>query len=129
MADEEDYDVELNKNEANKIERPERLIEILQHDTNRALTGEMAEHAQAVLDFMPAEHTYKDVAVKLKRRLDDTYGGTWHVIVGKHFGANITNDDNTLINMKINGVYFLAMRSGPPDRPHDIAENEAATVE
>ncbi|AYU83576.1 dynein light chain [Leishmania donovani] len=129
MADEEDYDLEVNKKEVDKIERPERLIEVLQHDTNQTLTEEMVEHAQTVLDSMPVEHTYKDVAAKLKRRLDGAYGGTWHVIVGKHFGANVTNDDDTLINMKINGVYFLAMRSGPPERPQESAENEAVTEE
>ncbi|KAK7199933.1 dynein light chain [Novymonas esmeraldas] len=126
MADEEDYDVEVQKNDAKKVERPERLIDVLQHDTNRTLTEEMVEHAQCVLDSMPAEYTYKDVASKLKRRLDTAYRGTWHVIVGKHFGANVTNDDDTLINVKINGVYFLAMRSGPPDRPNDGTEADAA---
>ncbi|GET93289.1 hypothetical protein, conserved [Leishmania tarentolae] len=129
MADEEDYDLEVHKKEAEKVERPERLIEVLQHVTNRTFTDEMVEHAQTVLDSMPAEHTYKDVATKLKYRLDGAYGGTWHVIVGKHFGANVTNDEDTLINMKINGVYFLAMRSGPPERPQEGAENETITAE
>ncbi|CBZ26067.1 conserved hypothetical protein [Leishmania mexicana MHOM/GT/2001/U1103] len=129
MADEEDYDLEVNRKETDKIERPERLIEVLQHDTNRILTEEMVEHAQTVLDSMPVEHSYKDVAAKLKGRLDSAYGGTWHVIVGKHFGANVTNDDDTLINMKINGVYFLAMRSGPPERPQEVADNETVAAE
>ncbi|KAG5490092.1 hypothetical protein JKF63_00211 [Porcisia hertigi] len=128
MADEEDYDVEVHKSETKRVERPERVIDVLQHDTNRTLTEEMVEHAQSVLDTMPVEHTYKDIAEKLKCRLDSTYGGTWHVIVGKHFGANVTNDDDTLINMKINGVYLLAMRSGPPDRPLESAGNEAVTA-
>lgn len=125
MADEEDYDVEVQKNDIKKVERPERIIEVLQHDTNRQLTEEMIEHAQTVLDSMSDEFTYKDVASKLKRRLDTTYRGTWHVIVGKHFGANVTNDDESLINVKINGVYFLVLRSGPPERPRDGNESEA----
>lgn len=126
MADEEDYDVEVQKTESKKVDRPIRLIEVLQHDTNRTLTDEMVEHAQTVLDSMPAEHAYKDVAAKLKRRLDTAYGGTWHVIVGKHFGANVTNDDDTLINIKVDGVYFLAMRSGPPERPKQPTDEGAA---
>lgn len=125
MADEEDYDVEVQKTETKKVDRPERLVEVLQHDTNRTRTEEMIEHAQCVLDAMPAEHAYNDVAAKLKRRLDTAYGGTWHVIVGKHFGANVTNDDDTLINIKVDGVYFLAMRSGPPDRPMQQPDEQA----
>lgn len=129
MADEEDYDVEVQKTESKKADRPERLVDVLQHDTSRTRTEEMVEHAQSVLDSMPAEHAYKDVAAKLKRRLDTAYGGTWHVIVGKHFGANVTNDDDTLINIQINGVYFLAMRSGPPERPMQHPENEGVIDE
>ncbi|KAG5464044.1 hypothetical protein LSCM1_00224 [Leishmania martiniquensis] len=129
MADEEDYEVDVNRDDAQKAERPKRLIDILQHDTSRTLTEEMVEHAQTVLDSMPAEHNYKDVATKLKIRLDDAYGGTWHVIVGKHFGVNVTNDDDTLINMKIDGVYFLVMRSGPPDRPLEVVDSESVTEE
>ncbi|KAG5464785.1 hypothetical protein LSCM4_00226 [Leishmania orientalis] len=129
MADEEDYEVEVNRDNVKGAERPKRLIDILHHDTNQSLTEEMVEHVQTVLDSMPVEHSYKDVAAKLKLRLDSAYGGTWHVIVGKHFGANVTNDDDTLINVKIDGVYFLVMRSGPPDRPLEGAENESVTRE
>ncbi|KAG5465518.1 hypothetical protein CUR178_00223 [Leishmania enriettii] len=129
MADEEDYEVEVNRDNVKRAERPKRLIDILHHDTNQSLTEEMVEHVQTVLDSMPVEHSYKDVATKVKRRLDSAYGGTWHVIVGKHFGANVTNDDDTLINMKIDGVYFLVMRSGPPDRPLEGTENESVTRE
>jgi hypothetical protein len=129
MADEEDCDVEVQKTENKVVDRPERRIEVLHHDTNRVRTEEMVEHAQCVLDSMPAEHAYNDVAAKLKRRLDTAYGGTWHVIVGKHFGANVTNDDDTLINIKIDGVYFLAMRSGPPERPMLQSGEQAVTEE
>ncbi|KPA80174.1 putative dynein light chain [Leptomonas pyrrhocoris] len=117
MADEEDYDVEVQKTDNRQAERSQRRIEVLQHDTNQARTEEVVEHAQCVLDAMPAEYASKDVAAKLKQRLDTAYGGTWHVIVGRHFGANVTHDADTLINMKIDGVYFLALRSGPPERP------------
>lgn len=127
MADEEDFDVEAQKTENKKADRPERRIEVLQHDTNRTRTEEMVEHVQCVLDSMPAEHAYNDVAAKLKQRLDSAYGGTWHAIVGKHFGANVTNDDDTLINIKIDGVYFFVMRSGPPERPNQQPE-ERETV-
>ncbi|KPI88580.1 hypothetical protein ABL78_2313 [Leptomonas seymouri] len=117
MADEEDFDVDAQRSENKVATRPQRLIEVLQHDTSRARTEEMVEHAQCVLDSMPAEYAYKDVAAKLKRCLDTAYGGTWHVIVGKHFGANVTNEEDTLINIKIDGVYYLALQSGPPERP------------
>ena len=36
----------------------------------------------------------KDVATTLKKKFDthDTFGGTWHCIVGKNFGCSITHE-------------------------------------
>lgn len=127
MADDDDYEGEgVPKTEVAKVDRPRRSIVVLQHDTIRSTTEEIIEHAQVVLDMWISseQRTFKDIAAKLKKRLDDGYGGMWHVIVGTHFGGNVTNDEETLVNFKIDGLYFLVLRSGPPDRPLVVGDGE-----
>lgn len=61
--------------------------------------------------------SHKTFATRLKKKLDETYGGIWHAVVGTSFGGNVTNDEGTMVNFTIDGIYFLVLRSGPPDRP------------
>ncbi|KAF8288268.1 dynein light chain [Trypanosoma cruzi] len=98
-------------------ERPVRLIKIERHDVTKAFLNSVIEMAQVVLDNMPPDACYKDIAIKLKTKLDEVEKGTWHVIVGSHFGANVTNDSETLVNFKIDEMHILLFRSGPPERP------------
>lgn len=100
-----------------KVVRPPREIKVMEHDTPKTTTEEIIEIAQTVLDSIPEEHSYKDLAFALKTKLDAQFGGTWHCIVGKHFGGNVTNDQETLVNFRINDTSFLVLRSGPPERP------------
>eukprot|EP00455_Lapot_gusevi_P014711 TRINITY_DN17388_c0_g1_i1.p1 TRINITY_DN17388_c0_g1~~TRINITY_DN17388_c0_g1_i1.p1 ORF type:complete len:139 (-),score=25.50 TRINITY_DN17388_c0_g1_i1:79-447(-) len=115
MADEEgvEVDVELLKK---KKERPVRRIKVQEKDTAPASTDEIIEYAQQVLDEMEPGYTHKDVSQKLKLRLDKEKSGTWHVIIGSHFGGNVTNDYSTLMNFQIDNIWFLLFRSGPPEK-------------
>ncbi|KAK7679545.1 Dynein light chain [Cerrena zonata] len=56
--------------------------------------SDLAEDIQTrILELsQEATHTYsveKDIATFLKKELDQLYGPTWHVIVGKSFGSLI----------------------------------------
>jgi|MDTF01.1.fsa_nt_gb dynein light chain LC8-type len=55
----------------------------------------------------------KDVATTLKKKFDahDTYGGTWHCIVGKNFGCSITHETQYSMFFEINGQHFLLFKS------------------
>lgn len=117
MAANEEEDLDLEVEKVKKVVRPERAISIQEHDTPSTTTDEIVELAQVVLDTMPEGHSYKDIAFALKIKLDEKYSSTWHVIVGTHFGGNVTNDSETLVNFRIDRVSFLVLRSGPPDRP------------
>ena len=59
---------------------------------------------------------YKDVAAHIKRCCDEKYGGTWHCIVGQHFGSNVTHDAYTMINFYLDKLAFLIFKSGPPEK-------------
>merc|ERR1712100_753818 len=55
----------------------------------------------------------KDVATTLKKKFDahETYGGTWHCIVGKNFGCSITPETQYSMFFEIRGTHFLLFKS------------------
>lgn len=124
--DDEELDLEHVEKEK-KVVRPIRKITVKEHDTPKSKTEEIIELAQTVLDNVTEENTYKDIAFQLKTKLDSTYSSTWHVIVGTHFGGNVTNDEETLVNFTIDKISFLVLRSGPPERPAPTNEADAAS--
>lgn len=54
----------------------------------------------------------KDVAAFLKKELDQLYGPTWHVIVGKSFGSYVTHEQGFFVYYYIGAVAFLVFKSG-----------------
>lgn len=152
MADEEELEQPQALSHQTASHRPERRIEVREHDTTEERTKEIIEFAETVLDTLATQRpdqgkndasmgdispagaassggalmamsngpSHKDVATMLKRKLDEALGGTWHVIVGSSFGGNVTNDNATLVNFVVDGLFFLVLRSGPPDRPVEM---------
>ncbi len=121
MAEEEEIlEVEAKKQ---KKERVVRRITVRENDTNKELTDQIIEIAQQALDDSESL-IHKEAAQRVKQRLDKEKGGTWHVIVGSHFGGNVTNDANTLINFQVDGAWFLVFRSGPPEKNGDREEHK-----
>mmetsp|Transcript_35110 Transcript_35110/g.41011 ORF Transcript_35110/g.41011 Transcript_35110/m.41011 type:complete len:120 (+) Transcript_35110:43-402(+) len=115
---EEELDVEVDLKQKKK-ERPIRRITYREKDTSPALTDEIVEFTQQVLDELEV-YSHKEAAQRLKLRLDKEKGGTWHVITGTHFGGNVTNDFSTMINFQVDNTWFLTFRSGPPEKaPED----------
>lgn len=77
----------------------------------------MAEEIQTkVLELaQEANRAYnieKDVATFLKKELDQLYGPTWHVIVGKSFGSYVTHEQGYFIYFYIGELAFLIFKSG-----------------
>eukprot|EP00758_Cryptobia_borreli_P007496 Tbor_TRINITY_DN5305_c1_g7::TRINITY_DN5305_c1_g7_i1::g.4863::m.4863/K10418/DYNLL; dynein light chain LC8-type len=125
MADDEDY--EVNEIQEKKRERPIRQQKVCECDMTKDLLDEVIEIAQCALDEpvdTPLPH--KDIAKKVKQALDTRKGGTWHVIVGSHFGGNITNDATTMVNFQIDNIWYLVFRSGPPESQKKEIEEAAA---
>ncbi|ODV77119.1 putative dynein light chain 1, cytoplasmic [Suhomyces tanzawaensis NRRL Y-17324] len=54
----------------------------------------------------------KDIATFLKKELDQLYGPTWHVIVGKSFGSYVTHEQGYFIYFYIGELAFLIFKSG-----------------
>lgn len=114
MADEE-IEVEVDIKQKKK-ERPIRRLTVREKDAPQSLADEIIEITQQTLDEAEGGNTHKDSSQKIKLRLDKEKGGTWHVIVGSHFGGNVTNDANTLINFQLENTWYLVFRSGPPEK-------------
>ena len=48
---------------------------------------------------------------RVKKALDASNGGLWHVIAGQAFGASVAHDNNMLLMFRIGKVYFLVFQS------------------
>jgi hypothetical protein len=118
MADNEDefLDEETIAKRRRRENRPDRKLVIKQSDLPRTLQTDIIECAQCALDDEQSG-VQKNLAMYIKQKLDREQGGTWHVIVGNHFGGNVTSDAATLINFQLDNKYFLLFRSGPPEKP------------
>jgi len=118
MADEDEFpdEVELLKKKKRESRSKRRLV-VKECDANGALVRDIVEYAELALDDepTPALPLQKRLAQLIKQKLDQEKGGTWHVIVGTHFGGNVTNDAQTMINFQIDGIWYLVFRSGPPE--------------
>jgi len=58
------------------------------------------------------EKKFKDMAESIKGSLDERFGGSWHVCVGKEFGNFVTYESHTIILFRINHISFLIWKFG-----------------
>ncbi|WLF77389.1 Dynein light chain [Lodderomyces elongisporus] len=89
-----------------------------ENDTTPILkASDLAEDIQLKI-FEFAEHALKqykiekDVAAYLKKELDQTFGPTWHVVVGKSFGSYVTHEQGYFTYFYIGEMAFLIFKSG-----------------
>lgn len=54
----------------------------------------------------------REVAVFIKKELDETYGHSWHVVVGKNFGSHVTHEVGHFIYFYIGPYAFMIFKSG-----------------
>ena len=53
----------------------------------------------------------KDIATAIKRSLEDEDSVTWHIVVGRSFGASCTHACKFLYFLKVGSHYILAFKS------------------
>lgn len=113
-APEEEENVEIQDAGKKKKERPVRRLVVRECDVPPDIQKDIVEYAQEALDDQPLQ---KNQAQHVKTKLDKEHGGMWHVIVGTHFGGNVTNDAHSLLNFQLDNTWFLVFKSGPPEKP------------
>ena len=47
----------------------------------------------------------------VKKALDASNGGLWHVVIGQSFGASVAHDNNMLLMFHIGKAHFLVFQS------------------
>ena len=92
------------------------LVDILDPMKNKCV-----DEIDAALDQFQIE---KDVATVVKKKFDETYGGTWHCVVGRNFGCSVTHQTKYLLFFQIDEIYVLLFCSDTPENP-TAGEKEA----
>lgn len=71
---------------------------ILRSDMPPSMSDELYEHARSALSAHSLE---KDAAMAIKRGMEASNGGIWHVVVGQAFGCSITNQTGHVCFFKL----------------------------
>jgi dynein light chain LC8-type len=53
----------------------------------------------------------KDIATEVKKKSDEKFGGTWHVVVGRNFGCSITHDTRYVLFFQIDLMHVMMFKS------------------
>eukprot|EP01012_Entosiphon_sulcatum_P054332 TRINITY_DN7501_c0_g1_i2.p2 TRINITY_DN7501_c0_g1~~TRINITY_DN7501_c0_g1_i2.p2 ORF type:complete len:126 (-),score=44.20 TRINITY_DN7501_c0_g1_i2:301-678(-) len=114
QGDDEVEEEQIERKQKKKQARPVRRVIVRVCDMPEKLKEDVIEYANQALDDKPKLH--KDIAQHIKKQLDENYKGTWHCIVGTHFGSNITHDALSIINFTVDTLSFLVFRNGPPEK-------------
>ena len=68
---------------------------------------------EAFRKSMNEENIYfKHMAEHIKSNMDEKFGGSWHVCVGKDFGNYVTYESHTMLLFWINHIGFLIWKFG-----------------
>lgn len=53
----------------------------------------------------------QDISTYVKKKFDEEFGGTWHVVCGRNFGCSITHDTKFLLFFQIDLVHCMLFKS------------------
>jgi len=53
----------------------------------------------------------KDIATSAKKKFDEEFGGTWHVVCGRNFGCSITHDTKFVLFFQIDLLHVMLFKS------------------
>lgn len=86
----------------------ERKISIHRSDLPDDMKDKVIEHLKEALDKFQIE---KDMATHVKKKCDEQFGGTWHVVIGKNFGCSITHHTKYVLFFKIDLMHVIIFKS------------------
>jgi dynein light chain LC8-type len=67
---------------------------------------------QTVKDAFSSESNEREIASKIKKHFDETYGPIWHCVVGKSFGAFGTHETKHFVYLYYTGVAIQLWKCG-----------------
>lgn len=76
------------------------------------IPAEMRDEAIELVENAMEKHTIeKDVATEVKKKCDEKFGGTWHIVVGRNFGCSITHDTRYVLFFQVNLMHVMLFKS------------------
>jgi dynein light chain LC8-type len=77
------------------------------------MSHQMKEFAIITAQKAIADHKLeKDVAFRVKKELDKTWGPHWHCFVGRDFSGCFTRHNNNFIHLSIKGISIVLFKAG-----------------
>lgn len=64
-----------------------------------------------VKEAMEKHSIEKDVATMVKKKCDEKFGGTWHIVVGRNFGCSITHDTRYVLFFQVDLMHVMLFKS------------------
>eukprot|EP00486_Rosalina_sp_Unknown_P011017 CAMPEP_0201592428 /NCGR_PEP_ID=MMETSP0190_2-20130828/190327_1 /ASSEMBLY_ACC=CAM_ASM_000263 /TAXON_ID=37353 /ORGANISM="Rosalina sp." /LENGTH=95 /DNA_ID=CAMNT_0048051195 /DNA_START=78 /DNA_END=365 /DNA_ORIENTATION=- len=80
--------------------------------TNADMTDEMSEFSCQTVEAAFNESTSeKQMANAIRKTFNEAHGPVWNVIVGRHFGSDVTHATKKYINVEIGHLSVLVWKS------------------
>jgi dynein light chain LC8-type len=70
-----------------------------------------AQAIQFVVEGIDSNTIEKDIATFVKKKCDEKFTGTWHVVVGKNFGCSITHDTKYVLFFQVDLMHVMLFKS------------------
>lgn len=86
----------------------EKIIKIHKAEIPEEIQGEAI---QFVCEGMDNNTIEKDIATYAKKKCDEKFGGTWHVVVGRNFGCSITHDTKFVLFFQVDLMHCMLFKS------------------
>ncbi|KAF0719044.1 hypothetical protein AaE_010518 [Aphanomyces astaci] len=89
-------------------------LRIFHRDSSKELEEFIVNSATNALKayYKGDKNHFTEVAHQIKKDLEETNDGSWHVIVGKSFGSFVTHEVKKMVYFFLGQVGFLIFRHG-----------------
>ena len=85
-----------------------RVVKIHKADIPEALQEKAILRVNQAMDKFQIE---KDISTSVKKKCDEEFGGTWHVVCGRNFGCSITHDTKFVLFFQIDLLHVMLFKS------------------
>ena len=85
-----------------------RIVKIHKAEIPESMQEKAIYRVNQAMDKFQIE---KDIATSVKKKCDEEFGGTWHVICGRNFGCSITHDTKFVLFVQVDLLHVMIFKS------------------
>ena len=85
-----------------------RIVNVHKADIPESMQEKTVLFVNQAMDKFQIE---KDIATAVKKKCDEQFGGTWHVVCGRNFGCSITHDTKFVLFFQIDLLHVILFKS------------------